>query len=214
MNDIETERAYMRKAFPHPPPTEWFESRILPSSWALAGNLNGKRVLDYGCNSGWVAYHARKQGANASATDIFGDACEPSIDFRPMDDHRIPWMGREFDLVLFGNVLHHGPLERHIAELARVLKKPGGFFVSLQEPCIPSSSNEESVLKQHCAQEIADGIDERRPCLDAYRAAINANLLLPRFFTANAPMWSTSSEPLAAITGNEHSGGLAIISHW
>ncbi|MFH2057211.1 MAG: class I SAM-dependent methyltransferase [bacterium] len=101
------------------------------------GPVNGKKILDYACGSGWVSIYFARSGAECYGFDIsprsievatqmaadngLGEQCE----FKVSTAEAIDYPDNSFDL-LFGNAaLHHTDLELSPAEIARVLK-PGG----------------------------------------------------------------------------------------
>ncbi len=181
------EAAFMRQAFPTPPDQAWYDNYALPAGWALiADKLPGAFVLDIGCASGWVAYHARKAGARVIASDIFETYVHPSLPFLLADKEHLPFADGTFDLVLTSNVLHHGNLAQTVLEACRVLKSEG-IFVSFTEPCIPEDVDEQSYLHQYCRDERESGIDERRPTLLAYESAFEVCFALHWFFAGGDP---------------------------
>jgi SAM-dependent methyltransferase len=169
---LTVEAAYMAEAFPSPPPEAWYEARGVPLPWALvAGKLDGCRVLDIGCATGWLGRLAQREGALVLALDIFDTACYPKLPFKIAAKENIPCLDEIFDYIITANVLHHGGLERGGWELVRVLK-PGGLLLSLQEPCIRTDEDEAAVLLRDCLSEMRAGIAEHRPNLRQYRAAL------------------------------------------
>lgn len=160
----------MRRSQPVAPPDSWYQARKWPLAWAEF-DLKGKSVLDLGCNTGWLGWLARESGALVVATDIFREGCHPELPFLMATKEALPLPDGCLDFVLTANVLHHGIMLQTVREALRVLK-PNGWFVSLQEPCISVKSNEESYLAARCAYELAAGIDERRPNINHYRAAM------------------------------------------
>ncbi len=165
---VNHESIFMRHAFPCPPDEAWYIDHALPPVWSLIKDtLKGRRVLDIGCASGWVAYYARLAGATVFASDIFETMVHPTLPFVLADKEHLPFGDGTLDGVLTSNTLHHGDLLCTVDEVARVLK-PGGLFASLIEPCIPRWTKEYTYLMTHCAVEMQSGIDERRPHLWAY----------------------------------------------
>ena len=171
-DSILKEKQLMEKDFSSPPNQEWFDKYELPAGWSLIkGRLSGKTALDIGCASGWVAWHAQKEGANAIATDIFKTYVHPNLPFIIADKEDLPFKDSYFDFVLTSNTLHHGDLFKTCTEAYRVLKKDGEF-ISFIEPCISVEINEKDYLNQYCAKELASGIDERRPNLIQYQGSL------------------------------------------
>lgn len=192
MNTIQTEAAFMEKDFSCPPAQEWFDSRPNPVGWErIESKLKGLKVLDYGCASGWIAIKARSVFADVVAIDIFSTYCHPEIHCIKFDGENIPFPDGSFDAILTANTLHHlNDMTAGVVKLWNQLK-PGGFFITFQEPCIPNSADEQEVLKLHCANEIENGICERRPNLKKYLTAFPTEQWDLFLFDASTPIWET-----------------------
>lgn len=167
-NNKDTEAAFMRrdKSFSQPAPQSWYDARPRPSGWELV-NLKGKRVLDIGCASGWIGWLAQKDGADVIASDIFETNCHPGLKFQVEDKEHLSFPESSFDVVLTTNTLHHGNLLKTCLEIHRILKCPGDF-ITFQEPCLPDGSDEYAILKKHCGDALAKGLDEHRPAWSEY----------------------------------------------
>jgi SAM-dependent methyltransferase len=89
------------------------------------------------------------------------------------DGENLPFAHNYFDLVFCAATLHHATnLPKLLANIARVLR-PGGRLVAINEPCIPDASDDEAVRQiPEMARELSYGINETRPRLDQYRAAL------------------------------------------
>ena len=98
----------------------------------LAGDLNGKRVLDLGCGLGPYRERIESRGAEWIGLDVSGPG--PAV---VGDGMRLPFGDDSFDGVLCAAVLEHIPdPPSFVSELGRVLK-PGGVlfgYVSFLEP--------------------------------------------------------------------------------
>ncbi len=170
---IREEARHMTSIYSSPPSSSWYDSISLPTSWKLIqGRLMGKKILDIGACSGWVSWHARKQGAHTISSDIFVVNMSSSLVRVICDKEQLPFKNGSFDFVLTANVLHHGNMNMTVSEVYRVLRY-GGELVSLQEPCIRNEDNESDYLKRLCKEELDLGIDERRPSLDKYKSALS-----------------------------------------
>jgi ubiquinone/menaquinone biosynthesis C-methylase UbiE len=99
------------------------------------GELSGLRVLDVGAGPGQWSLAAVREGAETVACDRrIGEALRrarretPSarLDVVGADASRLPFASSRFDLILCMLVLPYVPVERTLAEFARVLK-PGGL---------------------------------------------------------------------------------------
>jgi SAM-dependent methyltransferase len=207
MNNVATEADSMMRQFPTPPPKDWYEGISLPISWMLLGGLEGKKVLDIGCNSGWVGYWARKLGAIVTCSDIFSTHVHPSLRFVRCSKDDLPFPDETFSVVATGNVLHHGSLD--MSEVHRVLKK-SGLFVSLQEPCIDNDKDELEYLNAHVANELQLGIDEHRPSLRKYIEAFSAFETLDIYEMNDQMFVPPKLQALHKITGDNYEGGIAI----
>jgi SAM-dependent methyltransferase len=203
---MNAEMAFMYRAFPSPPPLDWYETYALPAGWdGVKGRLPGLSILDVACGNGWVAYHARKAGAQVLASDIFTTGVDRSIPFVLASKMELPFPDAAFDAVLTSNSLHHGTLVKSCQEAYRVLR-PGGFFVSFIEPCIWNHHDEMVYLNTICAAELASGIAERRP--NRLTISTNPNALAYAFRLNRGIRWEarrheyTEPQPLdPAIIG-------------
>jgi ubiquinone/menaquinone biosynthesis C-methylase UbiE len=99
------------------------------------GELSGLRVLDVGAGPGQWSLAAIREGAGTVACDRrIGEALRrarrdtPSgtLDVVGADASRLPFASSRFDLILCMLVLPYVPVERTLAEFARVLR-PGGL---------------------------------------------------------------------------------------
>jgi demethylmenaquinone methyltransferase/2-methoxy-6-polyprenyl-1,4-benzoquinol methylase len=117
---------------------------------ALAGSLQGKRVLDLACGTGDLAFLAAAGGARVTALDLtprmielarekstWGEASasrvsdQRAVEFLVGDMTSLPIADRSVDVVTTGYGLRNvADLERAIGEARRVLA-PGGRFLSL-----------------------------------------------------------------------------------
>jgi len=205
---LEMEEKTMIKQFGTPPSDEWFENIKLPRSWDLIrGRLDGKSILDIGCNSGWVAWWAKKEGAIVTASDIFNTHVHPSLPFVKCSKEEMPFKNESFDFVLTGNVLHHGELD--LTEIKRVLKA-GCEFVSLQEPCILNETNEQKYLEENLKNELDLGIDERRPSLEKYKKALSIFSSFQLYRMNDQMFVEPTTETLPPLIDDNYEGGIAI----
>ena len=116
----------------------------LEYAYHLVGNIEGKRVLDFGCGSGSNSLLLARRGAIVCGIDISHDLL--SIARRRLDRsavplrarfvaasaHDLPLADKSFDLVFGIAILHHLDLDLVSKEVHRVLK-PGGRAI-FQEP--------------------------------------------------------------------------------
>jgi SAM-dependent methyltransferase len=95
----------------------------------------GKRVLDYGCGSGYGSAEIAVRATHVTAVDVAEDAIEfarerfvrDNLDFRTIDpEQRLPFDNASFDTVLSFQVFEHVEQRAHyLSEIRRVLV-PGG----------------------------------------------------------------------------------------
>ena len=116
----------------------------LEYAYHLVGNIEGKRVLDFGCGSGSNSLLLARRGAIVCGVDISHDllsiarqrldrcAMPLRAQFIVASAHDLPLEDRSFDLVFGIAILHHLDLARVSKEVHRVLK-PGGRAI-FQEP--------------------------------------------------------------------------------
>jgi ubiquinone/menaquinone biosynthesis C-methylase UbiE len=98
------------------------------------GSVKGKKVLDYGCGSGWLGVYLAKQGARVEGFDISGKLVElaslraeangvsNACEFRKMVAEALEHPDEYFDLVVGISILHHVELGRATYHLQRVMK--------------------------------------------------------------------------------------------
>jgi ubiquinone/menaquinone biosynthesis C-methylase UbiE len=98
------------------------------------GSVNGKKVLDYGCGTGWLGVYLAKQGAQVEGFDISGKLIEVAslraeangvshaCKFRKMMAEDLEYPAQYFDLAVGISILHHVELGRAIYHLQRVMK--------------------------------------------------------------------------------------------
>jgi SAM-dependent methyltransferase len=109
------------------------------ASYAYAeGYAHGKRVLDFGCGSGYGSALIAKAADSVHALDVAQDAIDyarahfsrPNLEFsRVQPDAQLPFDNGSFDLVLSFQVFEHvRDTGRYLAEIQRVLA-PGGRLI-------------------------------------------------------------------------------------
>jgi ubiquinone/menaquinone biosynthesis C-methylase UbiE len=98
------------------------------------GSVKGKKVLDYGCGSGWLGVYLAKQGAQVEGFDVSGRLVEVAslraevngvshaCIFRKMIAEDLEYPDQSFDLVVGISILHHVELGRATYHLQRVMK--------------------------------------------------------------------------------------------
>jgi SAM-dependent methyltransferase len=119
------------------------QGRSWRTFWETA-NLQGARVLDYGCGDGHFSRILAGRGARVLGIDIsprlieqarasaMNSGCNGNTpEFVAGDAHHTPFPDAMFDYVVGNGALHHLELEKALTEIARVLK-PGGKAVFLE----------------------------------------------------------------------------------
>lgn len=103
-------------------------------------HVAGKRVLDYGCGSGYGTHHLAASCASIVGVDIADEAIEYAVArykannltyqrISRADQAPLPFKDAEFDVVLSFQVIEHiCGVAPYLSEIRRVLK-PGGVFI-------------------------------------------------------------------------------------
>lgn len=99
---------------------------------------SGKRVLDYGCGSGYGSSRIAKSAIHVTAVDVAADAiahareqfAAPNLEFLEIDSTQpLPFEDDSFDTVLSFQVFEHvADTSSYLSEIRRVLA-PGGHLV-------------------------------------------------------------------------------------
>ncbi len=88
------------------------------------GDVAGKKILDYGCGSGWLAVHLAKLGAEAYGFDISSKLIEVGekraeangvndrVKLKKMIAEKLDYPDEFFDIVVGISILHHIDLMR------------------------------------------------------------------------------------------------------
>ncbi len=96
---------------------------------------SGDRILEIGCGIGTVVFELGRQGYDATGTDISGVAIEYGLakygdirlEVQPAEE--LAFDDETFDMVLSFDLFEHiAPIDRHVAEVRRVLK-PHGYYL-------------------------------------------------------------------------------------
>lgn len=105
--------------------------------WKLVGDVQGKKILDFGCGNGWVSVMYAQQGAEVWGFDISGELIEKArksvqekglgdrIILEKMAAENLSFDDNFFDLVVGSAILHHTELDVTLRHVARVLKPDG-----------------------------------------------------------------------------------------
>lgn len=116
-------------------PTNPGIDRLQHALLTLAGDLEGRRVLDAGCGQGDLTLHLLRRGAHVTALDLSEAmidivrrrtataAQQPMLIAAPLEQSGLP--EASFDLIVGNYVLHHLELKSGGRELARLLAPAG-----------------------------------------------------------------------------------------
>ena len=135
-----------------------------PSAVEMMGYLEGKRVLEAGCGTGYVARILAEKGARVSGCDISKEMLERAfkeekgvsgIEYKLARITDTGYEDERFDGVISEGVLihsHPAVLDFAYREARRILKPEGSFVVSVTHPCLfvpgsPSRSEEKNWVK-------------------------------------------------------------------
>lgn len=145
-------------------------------------------ILDLGAGKGWAAKQFALMGCQVVALDITADERvglgrgkaimdEADTYFERLigDGENLPFHPSTFDIVFCCGAIHHSSnLPLLMANIGRVLK-PNGRLCAINEPCIHILANEKQMLADVAAEELALGINENRPNILKYAAALWQN---------------------------------------
>ena len=117
-----------------------FTSIIFNNLMRRIGNVDGKKILDFGCGEGWLGKLLASQGAEVWAFDISHEAVEltksrfNNLNFRhkihvnQMAAENLSYDSNTFDLIVGNAILHHIDLYTGLKEIKRVLEKGGKAY--------------------------------------------------------------------------------------
>lgn len=124
-----------------------------PAMLALAGDVDGYRVLDAGCGSGLLASALRTKGAQVTGFDASPAMVDlarerlgegTAIHLADLAE-RLPFEDAAFDDVVSSLVLHYLPdWAAPLAEMRRVLRPGGRLLLSVNHPAIFKLANLEA----------------------------------------------------------------------
>jgi ubiquinone/menaquinone biosynthesis C-methylase UbiE len=150
-----------------------------PTLWKFVGNVQGLRILDAGCGTGYLARKLANQGAAVTGIDISEKMIEiawdratknaKSIDFRVDSCVRLGSLESEsFDMIISNYVLMDVPdLENTIRAFNRVLKANGNAVLVFSHPCFPQGRA--SVVEENGEEVMYNwpfSYFERQKCID------------------------------------------------
>lgn len=139
--------------FLHEPMGDYYNHRLIgiPSRFRVnkifqeLGNIKNKKLLDVGCEAGYITLQLAKKGALVTAIDLITEPirkfeqelkAQPAeirrrIKLRVADATKMPFGTNIFDIVLATEVIEHiTELERFVAGASKVLKPGGKLLVT------------------------------------------------------------------------------------
>jgi 2-polyprenyl-3-methyl-5-hydroxy-6-metoxy-1,4-benzoquinol methylase len=111
--------------------------------FSLIKDVEGLKILDFGCGSGWLSLQLAARGAKVWGIDISQKLIEQAnqfasykkltdtIHFSKMAGEELTFSNNSFDLVLGSAILHHTDIEPALSGIQRVLK-PGGKAIFIE----------------------------------------------------------------------------------
>ena len=131
---------------------------------SLAGNLEGKKMLDIGAGNG-ISAKKHKVEANVEVVEAWGES--------------LPFADNTFDIVYGRQVMHHAhELSTFVSQGARVLRQ-GGVFMTTRDHVIKDDKDKVAFLERHPLHKYYGG--ENAFTLEEYSDAItDAGLTIMR----------------------------------
>lgn len=123
-----------------------FKSIVFNNFMEKIGDLEGKKVLEYGCGNGWFTKKLLEKGAEVWAFDISDEAIKRTYEFlarlklpkkfhlSQMSAENLTYDSEIFDIAVGNAILHHVDLPACLEGLNRVLKDRGKAFFT--EPLV------------------------------------------------------------------------------
>ncbi len=95
-------------------------------------DFRNANVIDIGTGSGHIISDIARGCKSATSVDLYDERVEKrGYLFRKVQDERLPFKDGAFDVAISNHVLEHVPNQRmHIAEIHRVLKRGGVFYLA------------------------------------------------------------------------------------
>jgi len=117
-------------------------SDIRAEMFRKMGSLQGKKVLDFGCGSGWMSIALAERGCDVVAVDLSLQSLkkarqaasekglENRITFCQMNGEALGIKSSQFDFVIGNAIIHHLDVQNAFQEIREILKKGGvAYFV-------------------------------------------------------------------------------------
>ncbi len=95
-------------------------------------SLKGKRVLDIGTGSGYIAHALSIRAKDVVSVDIIDDRkIKEGYTQKIVTNELLPFKDKQFDFVVTNQVLEHVPDQpKHVSEIRRVLKDDGVVYLA------------------------------------------------------------------------------------
>ena len=139
---ILTDKQAARLEFVHEPMADYYDHPLIgiPSRLRVRkifqelGNLRNQKLLDVGCEAGWITLQLHDRGAHVTAIDLIPEPIEQlkkskgkrKIKLLVADATKLPFPANCFDIILATEVIEHiTQLNKFVSGAAKVLK-PGG----------------------------------------------------------------------------------------
>ena len=162
--------------------------KSLQAAFNLLKLTGQETILDLGAGKGWAAKQFALLGCQVVALDVTADERvglgrgkaimdEAGTYFERLigDGENLPFHPNTFDIVFCCGAIHHSSdLPLLMANIRRILK-PNGRLCAINEPCIDILANEEKILAEFAAEELALGINENRPNIIKYTSSLWQN---------------------------------------
>jgi ubiquinone/menaquinone biosynthesis C-methylase UbiE len=117
-----------------------FKSIIFNDLLEKIGDLTNKKVLDFGCGSGWQSKIFAGKGADVWAFDISEEAAKQAnqlvnklhlsnkVHVHQMAAEKLSFQSNKFDMVIGNAILHHLDVKLALDEIHRILRRGGKAY--------------------------------------------------------------------------------------
>lgn len=174
---------------PYHPEEPWLTvARGFDVALSQLGLTGRETVLDLGAGRGWAAKQFALRGCRVVALDVVADENiglgrgrvlmeQANTHFERMigDGEKLPFRPGVFDVVFCAAALHHSSNLPLLLRQAGRVTKAGGRLCAINEPVISLLHDEREVLAGDASAELAVGINETRPNILGYLAALADN---------------------------------------